>query len=172
MPNLWSQTTQKIYEAFYGARTKDTELDLKIEELKACERNLQGMKLIFTNFPRNTQGIKAACKEVYTNVNLAYSEDCPYYSTIVDIAQVHQEVERLYDNMIEVVGMISTQTQEWDRNFADAKKNIAMRDEFRRTYDHYDEKLEKLVRARNLKGTKNQAETPKEIDSFESVKIF
>jgi hypothetical protein len=169
MPNLWTSTTQKIYEAFYGPRTKDSEFDTKVEELKACERNLQGVKLMFTNFPRNTQGLKAACKDVYTTINLAYSEDSPYFPTIVEIAQVHQEVERLYSNMADVVGMISAQTQEWDRNFLDAKKHISIRDEFRRSYDHYDEKLEKLVKARNLKGSKNQSETPQEIEAFDRV---
>ncbi len=38
MPNLWSQYTQKIYETLYGPRTKDTEFDIKVEEIKACER--------------------------------------------------------------------------------------------------------------------------------------
>lgn len=169
MPNVWSSTTQKIYEAFYGPRTKDTEFDAKVEELNVCEKNLQGVKLIFTNFARNTQGIKAACKDVYTYITAGYAQDGPYYQFAVEIAQVHQEIERLYENMTEVVGIIASQTKEWDRNFLDTKKNISIRDEFRRTYDHYDEKLEKLVRARNLKSSKNQQETPKEIESFDRV---
>jgi hypothetical protein len=58
MPNLWSNTYQRVVEAFNGPRTKDTEFDAKIEELKILERAVQNIKSIFPNFSKNTQGKK------------------------------------------------------------------------------------------------------------------
>lgn len=172
MPNLWSTTTQKIYEAFYGVRTRDTEYEAKVEEIKACERHLQGVKTIFFNFQKNTQGIKILCKEVYTHLAMAYGENSPYWSTIVEITQIYQEIEKMYDTIAEKINMLATQTQEWDRNFDDVKKNLAIREEYRRTYDHYDEKLEKLVKVRSEKSIKGVDETQKEAQTFERVYIY
>ena len=169
MPNLWSSTTQKIYEAFYGPRTKDTEFETKVEEIKFAEKHLQGVKTIFFNFTKNTQGYKNTCKEVYSHLAMAYSENSPYWATVVEITQVYQEIERIYDIMAEKISMLASQTAEWDRNFDDVKKNIAIREEYRRTYDHYDEKLEKLVKIRSEKSIKGMEETPKEAQNFERV---
>ncbi len=74
--------------------------------------------------------------------------------------------------MAENITMLSSQTAEWDRNFDDVKKNLAIRAEYRRTYDHYDEKLEKLVRLRNEKSMKGVDEPAKESAAFERVKLI
>jgi hypothetical protein len=171
MPNLWTSTTQKIYEVFYGARTIDTEFNNKHEELKACEKSLGGIRHILANFQKNTLGLKNFLKDVYTHMSLAYSDNSPYWSSILEVCSVHQEAERLLDGMVEFVGILCNQTLDWERNFDDAKKNIAMREEFRRTYDHYDEKLEKLVKSRQDKATRGVRESDKEIQQFERVKI-
>lgn len=171
MPNFWSSTTQKIYEAFYGKRTKDTDFDVKVEEMKACEKSFMGIKQIFSQFYGNTRGFKNMCNNVYSSLGLAYSESSPYWGFIVETGQVYQEVERLYDSMAEVIGTLATQTSEWDKLFDEAKKSVALREECRRTYDHYDEKLEKLVKIRGEKVQRGQNETPQEIESFDRVNI-
>jgi hypothetical protein len=56
MPNLWSNTYQRVCEAFGGPRTKDTEFDAKVEELKILQSAVHNIKSIFPNFGKNTQG--------------------------------------------------------------------------------------------------------------------
>jgi len=170
MPNLWTSTTQKIYEAFYGPRTIDSEFNNKVEELKACERSLGGIRHTLANFQKNTSGLKNLLRDIYSHMSLAYSENSPYWSSIMEVCSAHQEAERLLDGMVEFVGILSSQTLDWERNFDDAKKNIALREEFRRTYDHYDQKLEKLVKSRQDKTTRGAKESDKEIQQFERVK--
>jgi len=172
MPNLFTTTTRRLYEAFYGVRTKDTEFDIKVEEMKGCEKSFQSIKNIFSNFFGSTKGIKIMCKDVYSSLTLAYSDTSPYYNFIVETTQIFQEVERLYDCLAEFISILANQTVEWDRIFEDSKKNVALREQFRMTYDHYDEKLEKLVKARNDKAQRNQNETQKEIEKFDRVNFF
>lgn len=169
MPNFWSNTTQKIYEIFQGPRTKDTEFDAKVEEMKMHEKSLMGLKGMFANFYKNTQGIKSMCKDVYTSLGLPYSENSPYFQFSNEVVKTHQEIERLYDILAEVIGNLSTQTAQWDKYFFEAKENITRREEYRRVYDHYDEKLEKLVFNRNEKFNKGIEENQKELDLFERV---
>jgi hypothetical protein len=169
MPNIWTTYTQKIYEAFNGPRTKDTEFDIKVEELKACERSLSCVKTIFLNFFNNTRGFKQLNKEVYMNLILCYPENSPYYPIICEICKIHQEAEVIYDGMADQINMIGQKTSEWNANFEDIKKHIAIRAEYRRTYDHYDEKMEKLVKIRNEKLQRGQQENVKDMEAFERV---
>lgn len=169
MSSFWSSTTQKIYEVICGVRTKDTEFDIKVEEIKSAEMSLRGIKSIFSNFNNNTYGIKKMCKDVYTNLTQPYTEASPYWNFVTDIAQSHQEIERLYDVLNETIGLLSKQTLEWDKHFTEAKNNVTQREDFRRKYDHYDEKLEKIVKNRNDKTFKGISETQKEIDLFDRV---
>ena len=55
MPNLWTNTTQKVYEVFYGPRTRDTEFDIKVDEMKMHEKSFLGIKAILFNFQKNTK---------------------------------------------------------------------------------------------------------------------
>jgi len=169
MPNPWSNTKQKVYEVFYGPRTRDTEFDIKVEEIKMHEKSFLGIKAILFNFQRNTQGIKNMCKDVYGYLLTTYGESSPYSSLITEISNNHKEIERLYDNMVEQIRELAASTATWDKYFEDARSNILTRDNYRRTYDHYDEKMEKLVRIRNEKLYKGIQETQKEIEQFDRV---
>jgi hypothetical protein len=57
MPNLWTTTSQRIYEAFNGPRARDLEYDAKIDEVRKVQQGILQMKAIFRNFQGNTQGI-------------------------------------------------------------------------------------------------------------------
>jgi hypothetical protein len=171
MPNLWTQTTQKVYEVFYGPRTKDTEFDIKIDEMKVHENSFKGIKAILLNFQRNTQGIKNYCKDVYTYLSSVYGENSAYSAITNELCAIHKEIERLYDVMVEVVTNLAAQTGDWDKYFEEAKTHLATREVFRKTYDHYDMKMEKLVKVRNERLAKGLEESPKDIEVFERVFI-
>lgn len=67
--------------------------------------------------------------------------------------------------------IINKNTEEWDKLFIEVSNNHALREKARLTYDHYDEKLEKILKVRNDKAYRNISESEKEIKSFERVKL-
>lgn len=67
--------------------------------------------------------------------------------------------------------VISQTVEDWDKLFNEVKINHGAREKARLQYDHYDDKLEKLVKARNDKNYKNLPETENEIKLFERVII-
>jgi hypothetical protein len=169
MRNFLQTTYQKIYEAFNGVRTKDTEFDVKVEELKGCEKSFIGIKQIFSNFFVNTRGLKIMCRDVFNGLVAAYNDQCPYWNQILEISRAYKDVEALYDSMADTIGILANKTTEWDKIFEDSKINVALREQNRRIYDHYDEKLEKLVRIKNDKINRNIPETAIEIEMFNRV---
>lgn len=56
MPNQWSHGIRKMYESATGARTIDTEFNLKVEECKMVEHNLRSIQRLFREFYSNTRG--------------------------------------------------------------------------------------------------------------------
>lgn len=56
MPTFWSVATQKLYEAFSGPRTRDTEFEHKLEEVKQLEKSILAICEIYHDFYKNTKG--------------------------------------------------------------------------------------------------------------------
>jgi hypothetical protein len=102
---------------------------------------------------------------------MAYSQESVYWPWIKELIDMHKDLEVNYDNLVVAVTNLAKQTAEWDKLFDEAKKNIQQREQMRSLYDHYDEKLEKLVKNRNEKFARGLQETEKEIERFERVII-
>jgi hypothetical protein len=97
MPNFWSSTTRQIYEAFAGPGTVDSEFNLKVEEMKMAEKNIENIQKIFRNFHTDTKGIKKWLQDIYSSYASCYTNNSPHYPIVNEILLVHQELEHLYD---------------------------------------------------------------------------
>jgi hypothetical protein len=83
-----------------------------------------------------------------------------------EVVIVHHNLELLYDVMEQNMVKIMSMSVEWDKYFSEIKANLKNRDAMRFVYDHYDEKMEKLVKRRNRYGS---AESQKFLKTFERV---
>jgi hypothetical protein len=167
MPNFWTQTTQAIYELFNGPRTVDTEFEEKQAELKAAITSMSQITNLITNFQSQTSGLQSFCQNLYTNLPKAYSGNSVYTPFIVDLCNSHKNIENAYLNCCNALKTLQISNQEWDNLFNEVKSALQKREESRKIYDHYDEKMEKLVKERNEKLQKRIEENSKDIEKFE-----
>ena len=63
-------------------------------------------------------------------------------------------------------------TTDWDKLHAEVQENLQRRESAREVYDHYDSKMEGLVRTRNEKLARHQSESAKDIEKFDRVYII
>jgi hypothetical protein len=112
------------------------------------------------------------CRDILLSLSVLFNEGNPYYPVVKDILDVHKNIDLLYDEMALNITGLSKYTQEWEKLFDEAKTNLSQRDTFRRIYEHYDEKFEKLVRIRNEKAHKNIPEMSKETERFDRVRVL
>ena len=181
MPNFWTITTQKvsicfliqIAEAFSGPRTKDIEFDQKMEEMKIVEKSILNLKSLIQNYVSLTSGTKSFAHDFSDSVRIIYDRNSSFGSIGSDIGDCHTSIEKAYDDLISNVNDLNLLTTDWTKLFTDAKVKkivsylqiaIEKRDESRKVYDHYDEKMEKLYRSRQEKIRKNSIESPKEYE--------
>lgn len=172
MPNLWTKTTQKIAEAFNGPRTSDIEFDTKIEEMKIMEKSIACLRQAIHNFSSNSLSIKNLCRDIYGCIRSIYDKKSPYHSIANEIFDTHIEIEKIYETMNTNMQNLFSRTSEWSQMFAKAKTLLHQREEKRKDFDHYDEKLEKIYKSRMEKMRKNQNVTNKEAELLERVLIF
>ena len=144
MPNLWTKTTQIIYEAFKGPRTVDIEFNGKYEEIKLLCQHL----------------IKP------------YPNDSIYFPQINSIIQAHKEMINCYQECSTALGNLSGATSEWHKIFTEVKTNLKKREEARKIHDHYDQKMENLINNKYKKMQNKEEETEEEIKKFDRVSNF
>jgi uncharacterized coiled-coil DUF342 family protein len=61
---------------------------------------------------------------------------------------------------------------DWNKYYEDINNLYKQRENLRKIYDHYDEKLEKFIKIRDEKAFKKIPETTHDIEKFERVNIF
>ena len=167
MPNVWSTILQQAYECFNGPRTIDYEFEKKVQELKLAKERMLQIRTTILSFPQRTGGIQAICLDIFNSFSLPFEKDKCFYGFIDDVCNAHKALEKAYVTCKEKIEKIGMDIACWDAAFQEVENNLKQREENRKVYDHYDEKMSKMVKERNEKFAKGRAETEKEIESFE-----
>jgi len=174
MPNFWTKTKEKIYELFNGPRTKDLDFDKKLEELKLVNLSISKLQHFYNSFQQKVQYFNTINDELSEYLHNIYKndDDIIYMNTIKKIIEVHQQCKKNYENLLENLKEIQQFGYFWDSQYLEVSNSIEKREQARITYDHYDQKLENLVKTRNDKLSKGEMESMKEIQYFEDVMII
>jgi hypothetical protein len=169
MPNLWTSTTQNIIEAFQGPRTKDIHFNGKMEEVKRLETGIYCIKSTLENVKKNSEGMKNIYKELSESLFYLFDKKSRYFKILNNILDTNDDLIKIHSKFNNLVNQLNSRTSEWDQIFSRIKTSYEERENKRKTYDHYDEKMEKLVINKTEKIKKNIPETKKEIDLYERV---
>ncbi len=168
MKNLWNRATQRIYEAFNGPKLKDPEFDDKLNEMQASEKGMNALRSIFLNCDKNFQGLKNHFGEVTNSIKCIYKGSSSYDTVSNDLISAHENMEDQINQFCKAMNDVRNMTEEWVNLFRDAKSAIEKRDVDRREYEHYDQKMEEIMKERAGKSSEN----PKEIEFYQRVSFF
>ena len=167
MPNFWSSMLQQAYECFNGPRTVDYEFEKKAQETKLVKEQIYQIRSIITGFPQRTAGIQAVCSDIFNSFSLPFEKEKCYYGFADDVCNAHKALEKAYLACTDLISKLGADTGLWVSSFQEVDELLKKRVEARKTYDHYDEKMEKLVKERNEKLTKGKKESVKDVEVFE-----
>ena len=149
MPNIWSRTNRKIYEAFKGPRTVDSDFNKKVSAIKDEEKYLDHLQLIINRFHESRDTHKQHLLEINHFLLNCYDTNSYYWPYMNDIINTHKELEKLHDDYLENIMRITNLSKNLSAKLNQIKENVAERDRLRFIHDHYDEKMEKYVKERN-----------------------
>ena len=143
MPNFWSKTSQYISEKISGSRTQDEDILKACEKMKNTEKGLFSLKAVLQNFLSYSESFKKYFTDFNTSIKLIYM-DSPFYNFTEEITCKHQIIQAEFEEINKKMNILFSKTSEWNIIFESAKELIKTREEKRKIYDHYEEKLSKL----------------------------
>lgn len=166
MKSAWTSVSQKEFECFLGLRERDFEFEKKTEELTLAQQELDRIKEVLLSFANQTQGLPVLYEDISNNIIQAYSKDNCFFDFIQNVVRIHKELQAAYFNCKDLMETIVNDTQQWKDIYSQAEKDILDRNEKFKTYEHYDIKMEQLVKERNEKLNKKKTESDKDIEKY------
>jgi hypothetical protein len=146
MPNFWTQNMQKIYECFNGPRTIDYDFDKKKQELTVIRNKVFKIREILFSIENKMNGLHILFTDIFNNFSNVFDMNTNYESFMSDTCKVHDALDKIYFEYINKMKNLSSDLMKWDIPFKDLDKDLKEQIECRKTFDHYDEKMEKLVK--------------------------
>ena len=134
MPNLWTKTTQIIYEAFKGPRTVDMEFNGKYEEIKLIVSQIKNISVTIKSFPQKLMGFKDLCTEICQHLIKPYPNDNIFYPQINAIILAHKDMINCYQECSTTLNNLSGATSEWQKLFSEVKEKLKQREEARKVH--------------------------------------
>ena len=143
MPNFWTKAGQFISEKISGSRTQDEDFLKACEKMKNTEKGLFSLKTVLQNFISYSEHFKKYFSDFNSAIKLIYM-DSPFYNFTEEITCKHQIIQAEFEEMNKKMNILFSKTSEWNIVFDSAKEQIKSREEKRKVYDHYEEKLSKI----------------------------
>jgi len=143
MPNFWSKAGQYISEKISGTRTQDEDILKACNKMKNTEKGLSSLKSLLQNFITYSENFKKYFSELNTSIQLIYT-DSPFSNFTEEIICKHQIIQAEFEEMNKKMNILFLKTSEWNVIFESAKEQLKLREEKRKIYDHYEEKLSKI----------------------------
>jgi hypothetical protein len=154
MLNFWSKAGQFITEAITGDKTKDDDFQSLCTKMTTIEEGinsfktiLKGHKLYSEPFCRYLRTLNDCLKQIYN--------DSPFQSEIQPVIFRHSIILQEMENLGKILAKLFSKTSEWDTIFYKAKELIKVREEKRKVFDHYEQKLLKIEGDQNKKKIKD-----------------
>jgi len=149
MKNQFNKITQGIFEAFKGPRTKDFEYDKMVQEYNICKERIITLKSVLDSYPSRLEGYKTSIDDLISSCEVIFEGDkSMYHKFITDVVLAHKALHEKLTNMFHRVESLKGDTDKWTKNCSTVDEKINLREEKRKNFDHYDEKMGDLYEER------------------------
>lgn len=146
-------------------------MEAKIEEMKNVEKNINNLKYVLSKFTSSAHSYQKYFKELSESIKLVYGKNNICSNLGNDIADAHSNIEQMFEDMMTYVADINKSTNDWSNLFENAKNCLKEREEFRKKFERYIDKLNKLNKIKIDKTKKNCYET-KDSEKLIKVKFY
>ena len=143
MPNFWTKAGQFISEAISNNKTKDEDYQLLCEQMIKTETGINSLKNILKNYNTYSDPFYKYIKLINDALNQIY-KDSPLIQVIEHITTNHELILKDMDYIGKIISKLYSKTSEWDTIFEKAKEIKKIREEKRKNFDHYEQKLLKI----------------------------
>ena len=150
MKNTFNKLTQSLFEAFKGPRTKDFEYEKILQEYQICKERMLSLKSAIDNYPSRLEGYQTSINKLVSNFETIFDkEQGNYYQFMSNVVGAHKALNEKLLNMFSRVDQLKNTMSKWTENCTSVDGKINLREEKRKNFDHYDEKMAEMLQERN-----------------------
>ena len=142
-----------ITDAISGDKTKDEEYQLLTTRMTTIESGLKSLQMLLKGFNSYSEPFCKYLKSLNDSINRIYKSS-PMIIEINEIIKKHILILKDIDNLGKIISKLYSKTSEWDTIFKKAKDSVKLREEKRKNFDHYEQKLLKIEGDKNKKKIK------------------
>ena len=144
MLDFWNNAAHYISDVFtYDEKTTDVDYQHLCDKMTNIENGISSLKTILKE---NKNYIEPFCQYIKTlneSIKIIY-DDSPLKSYVDNIILRHELILKEIQDLCKKLNKLNTATSEWSTIFKKAKESIKVREEKRKTFDYYEQKLLKI----------------------------
>ena len=150
MINQFNKVTQSLFEAFKGPRTKDFEFEKMLQEYQICKERMLSLKNAIDSYPSRLEAYQTTITRLITNFETIFDkEQGNYYQFMSNVVGAHKALNEKLVKMFSRIENLKTSMNKWTENSTSVDTKINLREEKRKNFDHYDEKMADMLEERN-----------------------
>ena len=129
------------------------------------------LRTILQNFVNYTASMGNLFKEISESIGKIYDPTSPFYELGKGIKESHELMLKEYTSFYKTTSKLYSKTSEWTTIFNQAKEEIKKREEKRKVYDHYEQKLDHLYEkeSKGKKGSKNEEKIERNEEKYKKA---
>ena len=163
MKNTFNKITQSIFEAFKGPRTKDFEFEKMAQEYQICKERMLNLKNLIDSYPSQLEGFQVSLNSLIENFeNIFSKEQEGYFQFMSNVTAAHKALNNKLLAMHLKLEKLQSSMAKWTEHCTSVDGKLALKEEKRKTFDHYDEKMAEMLEDRYK--TIIKGKTPSEKD--------
>lgn len=144
MLDFWNNATQYISDVFtYDDKTKDDDYQRLCDKMITIESGITSLKALLKGHKTYVEPFYEFIRILNESIKQIYI-DSPLKEQIEKIISKHELIVKEIQNMSKKLTKLNSATSEWSTIFTKAKESIKIREEKRKNFDHYEQKLLKI----------------------------
>ena len=165
--NTLNKLSQGFFELFKGPRTKDYEYDKIAQEYNISKERLLNLKSLIESYPSKLDGYKKTLDNLILSFEVVFDGVQGMYNKFInDVVTRHKSLNEKLMNMFTRIEGLKEEMEKWTKNCSTVDEKMKLREEKRKTFDHYDEKMGDLFEERQKIFAKGNKPTEKEEEKF------
>ena len=144
MLDFWNNAAQYISDVFtYDEKTTDVDYQHLCDKMTNIEAGITSLKTILKEHKIYVEPFCQYIKTLNESIKKIY-DDSPLKGYIDNIIIRHELVLKEIQDLSKKLNKLNTATSEWNTIFKKAKESIKIREEKRKNFDYYEQKLLKI----------------------------
>ena len=165
--NTFNKLTQGLFEVFKGPRTKDYEYDKMAQEYNLSKERLLNLKSLIESYPSKLEGYKKTLDNLILSFEVVFDGVQGMYNKfITDVVTRHKSLNEKLMNMFTRIEGLKEEMEKWTKNCSTVDEKMKIREEKRKDFDHYDEKMGDLYEERQKIFAKGKEPDEKDEEKF------